>query len=115
MRKLFALVGAAALLALGTQAADAGHKIKKVVAKTYICWGSVEGHTDCAALPKRYFVPGVKRPTCCNVRGDTDRAEFILTRKRIAALAAQSIKTDTMAPGAAAGLQAVCKKVKVKR
>ena len=113
MRKIFALIGAATLLALGAQAADAGHKIKHVAAKTYICWGSVEGHTACAWLPKRYFVPGVGRPTCCNVRGDTDRVEFVLTRKRIAALAAQGV--NTMAPGAAASLQAVCKKVKVKR
>jgi hypothetical protein len=61
-------------------------------------------------LPAGYRIPGVKRPTCCNVRDDSDRSEFVLTRRRIAALAAQGVRTDTMAPGAWAEVQAVCKK-----
>jgi hypothetical protein len=111
MRKLLVLFVAAALFGLtgAHQSAEAGHG-RKAPVKTYICWGSVAGHTDCAWLPRGYRVPGVKRPTCCNVRGDSDRVDFVLTRRIIAALAAQGVRTDTMVPGAWAGLQAVCKK-----
>ncbi len=109
MRKLSILLGAAALcgLAAGNDTADAGH-----APKTYVCWTAVGGHTDCDWLPRGYRVPGVKRATCCSVRGDSDRVDFVLTRRRIAALAAQGVRTDTMAPGAWAGLQAKCKKHK---
>jgi hypothetical protein len=44
------------------------------------------------------------------VRHDSDRSEFLQTRRRIAALAAQGVRTDTMAPGAWAEIQAVCQK-----
>jgi hypothetical protein len=109
MRKLLVLFVAAALFGLAGahQAADAGH-----APKTYVCWGSVGGATDCDWLPRHYRVPGVKRATCCNVRGDSDRVDFVLTRRIIAALAAQGVRTDTMVPGAWAQLQAVCKKHK---
>jgi hypothetical protein len=52
----------------------------------------------------------VRHPNCCNVRNDSDRVEFVLTRGRIRALAAQGVRVDTMAPGAWAQLQAVCRK-----
>ena len=109
MRKLLVLFIAAALFGLAGahQAADAGH-----VPKTYVCWGSVGGFTECDWLPRHYRVHGVKRATCCNVRGDSDRVDFVLTRRIIAALAAQGVRTDTMVPGAWAQLQAVCKKHK---
>ncbi len=109
MRKLLVLFVAAALFGLAGahQAADAGH-----APKTYVCWGSVGGFTECDWLPRHYRVPGVKRATCCNVRGDSDRVDFVLTRRIIAALAAQGVRTDTMVPGAWAQLQAVCKKHK---
>jgi hypothetical protein len=111
MRSFLALFIAAALVGLAGahQAADAGHA-RKAAVKTYVCWTSVGGFTDCDWLPRHYRVPGVKRATCCNVRADSDRVEFVLTRRIIAALAAQGVRTDTMAPGAWAGLQAVCKK-----
>ena len=109
MRKLLVLFVAAALFGLAGahQAADAGR-----AAQTYVCWGSVGGFTDCDWLPRHYRVPGVKRATCCNVRGDSDGVDFVLTRRIIAALAAQGVRTDTMVPGAWAQLQAVCKKHK---
>jgi hypothetical protein len=107
MRKLLILLGAAAALG-GTvavnDAATAGQ-----APKAYVCWTAVGGFTDCDWLPVGYYVPGVKRPTCCDVP-NTDRSEFTLTRRRIAALAAQGVRTDTMAPGAWAEIQAVCKK-----
>lgn len=107
MRKFLVLFVAAALFGLASahQAADAGH-----APKTYVCWTAVGGFTDCDWLPAGYRIPGVKRATCCDVRHDSDRSEFVLTRRRIAALAAQGVRTDTMAPGAWAEVQAVCKK-----
>jgi hypothetical protein len=111
MRSFLALLVAAALVGLAGahQAADAGHA-RKAPVKTYVCWTAVGGFTDCDWLPRHYRVPGVKRATCSNVRADSDRVDFVLTRRIIAALAAQGVRTDTMAPGAWAGLQAVCKK-----
>jgi len=43
-------------------------------------------------LPRGYHVPGVRHPNCCNVRNDSDRVEFVLTRGRIRALAAQGVR-----------------------
>ena len=113
MRKLLVLFVAAAVFGFAGahQAADAGHA-RKAPVKTYVCWASVADSTDCDWLPRHYRVPGVKRATCCNVRGDSDRVDFVLTRRIIAALAAQGVRTDTMVPGAWAQLQAVCKKHK---
>ena len=54
--------------------------------------------------------PGRQAPHCCNVRGDSDRSAFYLTRRQIRALSAQGVRTDTMVPGAWAEVQAVCKK-----
>ena len=113
MRKILFVLAAAALGALstvGTASAGHAHKHKHVV-QTYVCWTAVAGHTDCDWLPPRYFVPGVTKPTCCDVRHhDTDRTEFVLTKRIIRALAHQGVRVDTMAPGAWAQLQAVCKK-----
>lgn len=107
MRKILTLLGALALcgLAAGNDAADAGH-----APRTYVCWTAMGGYTDCDWLPAGYYVPGVRRPNCSNVRADSDRSEFYLTRRRIRALAMQGVRVDTMAPGAWAELQAVCKK-----
>lgn len=108
MRNIFVVLGALAVL-LGAVAVDdtatAGH-----APRAYICWTAVGGFTDCAQLPAGYRIPGVKRPTCCNVRGDSDRSAFLLTGRQIRALAAQGVRVDTMAPGAWAEVQAVCKK-----
>lgn len=107
MRKLLILLAAAALGgALATHdSATAGH-----AGKAYLCWTAMAGYTDCDWLPVGYRIPGVKRPNCCDVRHDSDRSEFVLTRGHISALAAQGVRTDTMAPGAWAEIQAVCKK-----
>ena len=108
MRKIFVLFSALAALTGAVavnDAATAGH-----APRAYLCWTAVGGFTDCASLPAGYRVPGVKRPTCCNVRGDSDRSEFVLTRRQIRALAAQGVRVDTMVPGAWAEIQAVCKK-----
>ncbi len=107
MRKVLCLLALAALstFAAGSFGATAGH-----APKAYVCWTSVLGSTECDALPVAYRVPGVKRPTCCNVRADSDRSEFVLTRRIIRALAAQGVRVDTMAPGPWAEIQAVCKK-----
>ncbi len=108
MRNIFVVLGALAAL-LGAVAvndtATAGH-----APKAYVCWTAVGGFTDCDWLPAGYRIPGVKRPTCCNVRGDSDRSAFLLTRRQIRALAAQGVRVDTMVPGAWAEVQAVCKK-----
>ncbi len=108
MRNIFVLLGALAAL-LGAvavnDAATAGH-----APKAYVCWTAIGGFTDCDWLPAGYHIPGVKRATCCDVRQDSDRSEFVLTRRRIAALAAQGVRVDTMVPGAWAEIQAVCKK-----
>ena len=77
---------------------------------TYLCWTAIGGYTDCAWLPRGYHIPGVRHANCRDVRHDSDRIEFALTHRRIAALAAQGVRTDTMAPGAWAELQAVCRK-----
>jgi hypothetical protein len=108
MPKCLLLLGAIALCSLfaGGGTANAGTPAKAY----YICWTSVAGNTDCAALPRWYRIPGVRRPTCCNVRADSDRSEFYLTRRQIRALAAQGVRIDTMAPGAWAQVQAVCKR-----
>lgn len=108
MRKCLLLLGAIALCSLfaGNGTADAGPAPKAY----YICWTATAGYNDCTALPPWYRIPGVRRPTCCNVRADTDRSEFYLTRRQIRALAAQGVRVDTMAPGAWAQVQAVCKK-----
>jgi len=108
MRRLLILLGAAAALCGGVAVngpATAGH-----AAKAYVCWTAVGGFTDCDWLPVGYRIPGVKRATCRDVRHDSDRSEFVLTRRRIAALAAQGVRTDTMGPGASAEIQAVCKR-----
>lgn len=107
MRKLLILLGAAALCgALATHdTATAGH-----AGKAYLCWTAMGGYTDCDWLPAHYRIPGVKRPNCCDVRDDSDRSEFVLTSGHIRALAAQGVRTDTMAPGAWAENQAVCRK-----
>ena len=108
MRRLLILLGAAAALCGGITVngpATAGH-----AAKAYVCWTAVGGFTDCDWLPVGYRIPGVKRATCRDVRHDSDRSEFVLTRRRIAALAALGVRTDTMGPGAAAEIQAVCKR-----
>ena len=87
MRKLLILLGASASLCGGVavnDAATAGH-----AAKAYVCWTAIGGFTDCDWLPRGYRIPGVKRATCCDVRHDSDRSDFVLTRRRIAALAAQ--------------------------
>lgn len=60
--------------------------------------------------PAHYRIPGVKRANCCDVRADSDRSDFVLTRRQIMALAAQGVRTDTMAPGAWAEIQPVCRK-----
>lgn len=107
MRKMICALGAVgfAMLAAGSVGANAGH-----APKAYVCWTATGGYTDCDWLPAGYRIPGVKRPTCCNVRGDSDRSPFVLTRRTIRALAAQGVRVDTMAPGAWAEVQAVCKK-----
>lgn len=108
MRKLLILLGASASLCGGVavnDAATAGH-----AAKAYVCWTAIGGFTDCDWLPRGYRIPGVKRATCCDVRHNSDRSDFVLTRRRIAALAAQGVRTDTMVPGAWAEIHAVCKK-----
>ena len=108
MRNIFVLVGALAALfgvVSVNDTATAGH-----APKAYVCWTAIGGFTDCDWLPAGYRIPGVKRPTCCNVRGDSDRSAFLLTRRQIGALAAQGVRTDTMVPGAWAEVQAVCKK-----
>jgi hypothetical protein len=106
MRKLLFLLAAAAFGgALATDVATAGH-----AARAYLCWTAMGGYTDCARLPSGYRSPGVRRPNCNNVRNYSDRSEFVLTRRRIAALAAMGVRTDTMAPGAWAEIQAKCKK-----
>ena len=76
----------------------------------YVCWTATGGFTDCDWLPRGYHVPGVKRANCGDVRHDSDRVEFVLTPRRIRALAAQGVRVNTMAPGAWAQLQAVCRK-----
>jgi hypothetical protein len=108
MRNIFVVLGALATLLSAVAVNDtatAGH-----AAKSYLCWTAIGGFTDCDWLPAGYRIPGVKRPTCCNVRGDSDRSEFYLTRRQIGALAAQGVRVDTMVPGAWAEIQAVCKK-----
>jgi len=107
MRKALYLL--AGVLACSTTIGASG-VIARPAAKAYVCWTAVGGFNDCDWLPRHYRVPGVKRPTCCNVRADSDRSPFILTRRIIRALAAQGVRVDTMAPGAAAEIQAVCKK-----
>lgn len=96
-RNIFVLLGALAAL-LGAVAtndtATAGH-----APKAYVCWTAVGGFTDCDWLPRSYRIPGVRRATCADVRHDSDRSEFVLTRRRIAALAAQGVRVDTMGPG----------------
>ncbi len=76
MRNIFVVLGALAAL-LGAVAindtATAGH-----AAKAYVCWTAIGGFTDCDWLPAGYRIPGVKRPTCCDVRGDSDRSAFVL-------------------------------------
>ena len=108
MRNIFVVLGALAAL-LGAVAindtATAGH-----AAKAYVCWAAIGGFTDCDWLAAGYRIPGVKRPTCCNVRGDSDRSAFYLTRRQIRALAAHGVRVDTMVPGAWAEVQALCKK-----
>ncbi|MEI9901173.1 MAG: hypothetical protein WDN31_14670 [Hyphomicrobium sp.] len=107
MRKGLILMGAAALCALvpGYSGASAHH-----APKAYVCWTSTGGFTDCDWLPPGYRIPGVRPANCSDVRHDSDRSEFVLTRRRIRALVAQGVRTDTMAPGAWAEVQAVCKK-----
>jgi hypothetical protein len=108
MRNIFIVLGALAAL-FGVVAindtATAGN-----APKAYLCWTAVGGFTDCDWLPAGYRIPGVKRPTCCNVREDSDRSAFLLTRRQIRSLAAQGVRVDTMVPGAWAEIQAVCKK-----
>ena len=78
--------------------------------RDFVCWTAIGGYTDCDWLPRSYYVPGVRRACCRDVRHDSDRVEFVLTRRRIAALAAQGVRVDTMAPTHWAQLQAVCRK-----
>ena len=107
MRTLLVALGILALVGAPTlnNTAKAGG-----AGSTYVCWTATGGYTDCDWLPRHYHVPGVRHAHCCNVRHDSDRVEFVLTRGRIRALAAQGVRTDTMAPGAWAQLQAVCRK-----
>jgi hypothetical protein len=107
MRILFVALGHLAMSSVAAfhNSASAGGS-----GSTYVCWTATGGYTDCAWLPRGYHVPGVRHPHCCDVRHDSDRVEFALTRGRIRALAAQGVRVDTMAPGAWAQLQAVCRK-----
>ena len=109
MRKFLILFGA---ILLGGLLAGHGTADARRGAKAYVCWTAMGGYTDCDALPRGYRIPGVRRPHCADVRHDSDRSEFYLTRRQIRALAAQGVRTDTMAPGAWAEVQAVCKKKK---
>jgi hypothetical protein len=108
MRRLLILLGAATALC-GAVAAN-GAATAGDAPKAYVCWTAVGGFTDCDWLPVGYRIPGFKRATCYHVRHDSDRSKFVLTGRRIAALAAQGVRTDTMAPGAWTEIQAVCKK-----
>lgn len=107
MRKGLILLGAAALCAMaaGNTDATAGR-----AGKAYVCWTANLGYTDCDWLPRGYHIPGVRRASCRDVRHDSDRSEFVLTRRRIHALAAQGVRIDTIPPGAWAEIQSVCKK-----
>jgi hypothetical protein len=107
MRKFLILL--VALGFAGTLATVDGATAGKA-GKAYLCWTAMGGYTDCAWLPRGYHIPGVPRANCRNVRADSDRVEFYLTRRRIASLARQGVRTDTMAAGAWAEIQAVCKR-----
>lgn len=106
MRKSIILMAATVLCAL---AANTGATARHA-AGAYVCWTATGGFTDCDWLPKHYRIPGVRRATCHDVRHDSDRSEFVLTRGRIRALALQGVRVDTMAPGHWAEVQAVCRK-----
>ena len=108
MPKILVLLAAAAAIC-GTVAVN-GMATAGTARGPYVCWTAVGGFVDCDRLPIGYGVPGVRHPTCDDVRHDSDRSDFVLTRRRIAALAAQGVRVDTMAPGAWAELQANCKK-----
>ena len=107
MRTLFVAFG---VLALAVTATPSNSARAGGAGGAYVCWIATGGFNDCAWLPRGYHVPGVRHPNCCDVRHDSNRIEFALTRGRIRALAAQGVRTDTMAPGAWAQLQAVCRK-----
>ncbi len=77
MRTLLVALGVLALAGAATlnNTAKAGG-----AGSTYVCWTATGGYTDCDWLPRHYHVPGVRHAHCCNVRHDSDRVEFVLTR-----------------------------------
>src|ERR1700742_3499824 len=98
MRKGLVLPAAAAAL-MTFSAADTGANARHA-GKAYLCWTAWGGYTDCDWLPAGYHIAGVRRPNCRDVPHNSDRSEFVLTRRQIRALAAQGVRIDTMASGA---------------
>jgi len=83
---IFAAVGLVAGSAMW-QSADAGYH------RWTLCWTDWGGGSNCVALPRRYQIPGVRRPRLGN--GTVD---FFLTPNRIRALS-RYVNTRDMLPG----------------
>lgn len=79
MRKSIAFAAAAAACLLIAAPAQAGFQYER---DYIICWTSyLNGSSDCARLPRRYKLPGVKKP-----RARAGTTTFTLTWSRIRCL-----------------------------